>query len=282
MFKSHRQKGNTLAEYCLVAMLVVASSIGAWGLLGGGLNLNLEAMAKEMKSKGNRAQTAETNRIAAKDAHRKAEALANAANQGLHNASWNDVIETGVDPIVTTGGNGSTREMLNALKLSLKHAVDAGNLTPQQSNMANALANKGHSLAKMQSLLEKARFDAQGSADRYDAMRLDYNGRQYAPQELARQLTNEIEAFSKILWDTQNSGLDPKVVAVISAAGPKIVDYAAAARSIGLTTQQALLVGVGENKGDPQDVHYADDTHGRSVEVCNANGQTDSGKWCTP
>lgn len=288
--KRVRKPGNTITEYTLVALLAIAGSVGGWAIFGGGLNFSMDALKGDMASQIGSAQTAQAKRAAEAEAREKAAQLAQTPPDGLPNAAqarasgnaMDDLVDQGQDPIQVAGSGGNTREVLNALRLSIKRAIDAGDLPPEQAGLANQLANKGHELATMQGILERARFDAMGSASVYDNTRLTYNGQTYSPQQLARHLTNEIEVFAKLQWDTENSGLPPSVVSVVSIAAPKIKDYAASARSIAISTDEAMAVGVGENKGDPQNVVYADGTHGQSGNVCRANGQTDSGKRCNP
>lgn len=85
----------------------------------------------------------------------------------------------------TVGANGTTEELLTVLESLIAQMEAAGKLTPTQALALKKLANQGHAVANLESLLESAAQKAGNDNEKFQNMTFSYNGRELTSTGLA-------------------------------------------------------------------------------------------------
>jgi Flp pilus assembly pilin Flp len=198
------QQGNTLLEYGVVGMLVVATVVGVLMGVGGNLNAWFAGLKQDMRQTANAAE----NQARVVEQGRLAATVVESARQAAQNTASNSanlVLESVSDQAPQTVGARGTEALSQEIRQLANKYLATGNLSPADHDLVTQVANKGHEIAVLQGLLEGARRDSGGSAQTYNNYRFNFNGQQYSPDALMGVLGSTITEFQGLKSQAQAS-----------------------------------------------------------------------------
>jgi len=205
-------RGNTITEYALIGILVVVVCIVALQTLGSGLNSAMAMVRQNMKNHQLQASAA---LMAQKSA---ASGLAGQSGQ-LTAAQQALLQESLAQKLQTTGANGATEILADQLAATAALLLAQGQITQSQYDILMQLANQGHKMAQIESLVAQAVQMANGDPTAYANMTFTIDGQTYT----ANQLTDMLGYKGPTpYYFTGNSTLDP---AVASSADPELATF---------------------------------------------------------
>jgi hypothetical protein len=160
--------GNTLGEYGLVGALVLVSCLGGVALLGSSLEQVLDGFNQSLsvRPKVSSAESAQGNspvHSIPPSAQGVMQNPSGASPVGMTAATGssklmlnNLTVENTAKTIQVVGANGTTRELMKLLESRIQTMLAAGEITQEEANLLQELANKGHYLANVEKSLEDA------------------------------------------------------------------------------------------------------------------------------
>lgn len=147
-----KRTGQGLAEYSLIAGMIVLLAIPALFLLGGNISDMTQSMIAPMPKNAKPSLN-----VAGAASVAKGNSL-NQPTNTLADALGFDAFSSKAlaKEIQTAGANGATEVLANRIEQIAQQKLAAGEMTQDQFNRMMALANQGHRLAAMESLVEDA------------------------------------------------------------------------------------------------------------------------------
>lgn len=273
--------GQSLVEYGICASVVLVVCIVAMQALGGNLAEWMGLLKADM-SKGiqKTAQaTAEQQAVIA-----AAKGAVDAAGQpGVIDKALETLqgaqVEESTATIAVSGSNGSQTEAYATGILSqAKQSLDAGKLSQDEYNVILKMANKGHEIAQIQSLLEGAFQQSQGNSTAYASSSLTFNGQTYTPNQLNAVLDSSVIDFSALRSQasTQTGVLyDENLLSTINESGGHIINNGYASKQQNATADSFIQFQTEGVAGG------STETHQESATVCTAGSLQDSGTQCS-
>ncbi len=147
-----KRTGQGLAEYSLIAGMIVLLAIPALFLLGGNISDMAQSMIAPMPKNAKPSLNVASAASVAKgnSRHQPTNTLADALGFDAFSS------KALAKEIQTAGANGATEVLANRIEQIAQQKLAAGEMTQDQFNRMMALANQGHRLAAMESLVEDA------------------------------------------------------------------------------------------------------------------------------
>jgi hypothetical protein len=273
--------GQTLVEYGVCASAVLVVCIVAMQAMGGNLTEWLGLLKADM-SKGvqKTAQVTAEQQAVLSAAKGAVEAVGQSGNvdKALETMQGTGVEENNAT-ITVSGSNGSQTEAYATGILSqAKQSLDAGKLSKDEYNVILKMANKGHEIAQLQSLLEGAFQQSQGNSSAYASSNLNFNGQTYTPDQLNAVLDSNVRDFSALRSQasTQTGVLyDETLLSTIDNSGAQIINNGFSSMQQNLTAASFIQY---QNEGG---AGGSAETHQESATVCTAGSYQDSGTQCS-
>jgi hypothetical protein len=166
-------RGSGMAEYGLCGIILLLMCVVGFQTLGTGLNATLQDLKKDLASPAEAAQRQEA---AASAAAQHPVGKQPAVEPIPDVSSWPsaDALSTTVS---TSGANGATEMLANALQLNIAQWEKDGKLTPEQVNLLIELASRGHEIALAQKIMIEAHRQGQST--------VTYKGTKYSLIDLS-------------------------------------------------------------------------------------------------
>ncbi len=263
-------QGNTIQEYCLIGVLITLICIGGFSLMGTNWNDYMVSLKQDMLNH---------NQVAINAKAIKQQQITSAQEQQTANAS---VAPVGNKPanvtIETMGANGIIASYAQDILANAKQALASGSLTQAEYDVVVRLANKGHDIAQLQSLLEGAFKQSNGNSSVYAKTQLTFNGQSYTPAQLNAILESNISDFSALRSQAsvQHGVLYTQTLLnSINDNGGKIINNGYSSQQQNQTADSFIQYqseGVG---GGSQD------THQQSATICTSGQHLDTNNHCT-
>ncbi len=147
-----------MSEYAMIGATLLAVSIGVFMVFGSNLNELLGGVKADFRQKRDSGQKqAELNVLAKKQ-------LEAANNQAVVSEPEYLKLPDLVTSIQVSGANGAVKSMANDIRTSAQNAVAEGKMTQAEYQALLDLANQGHRIATILSLIETA-FGQSGKSD---------------------------------------------------------------------------------------------------------------------
>jgi polyhydroxyalkanoate synthesis regulator phasin len=120
--------------------------------------------------------------------------------------------------VQTLGANGATELLSNQLDTLAVQLVKQGQMTPAQITLLSDLANQGHRLAHIQSLVENAVQETGGDPQKMRQLSLDVNGVKKSAAEWTAEIgfNTGIES-AELLVQGKKSRPDPEMITFLNA-----------------------------------------------------------------
>jgi len=183
------KRGQSITEYGLIGVLIIVVSIGAITLFG----KNLTGVFNKVSNKADSQSIMSF--IQPKSG---AEASGSGSTPGL-NGSPGGMASNGAaagqtsnqqNITQTAGVNGGTEKASQDLIKIAQQTLAAGQIDQNQADLFMQVANQGHEMAVMESLMQNAYHQANGDKSTYDATPITYNGQTYTPAQITSQLSD--------------------------------------------------------------------------------------------
>lgn len=198
-----KPKGQGLAEYSLIALLILVVSIPAISLFGG----DLMGLLQDMFSGMNKSVTAQATPLSNAAMAQSGDLVAAERNFAGSSAAVKVTLKDGTvidlsqypqdlkKYVDATGSNGATNEMLAQLDSLIAQLKKGNQITPAQLSSLQDLSNQGHRIASIEKLLEDSYKNADSLNTIYSGQ-VTFDGKTYTPLTLR----------SLIGWDTGLNG----------------------------------------------------------------------------
>lgn len=178
--REHRS-GQSLSEYGLAGTLIAVAAVGGMLMLSDTTRQTFLDMLSGSKT-GIQATSTGTSHAQAQTPGTQTitVTLDSGKTLTLHNYPAN--LQNAVE---TAGANGTTVLLADSIQAMADQLLELEEITPEQRNLLAAIANQGHRLAQIESLVEKA---AVGSADKgaFLSTAIEFDGKLYSnPYDLA-------------------------------------------------------------------------------------------------
>lgn len=186
MLKRRVSLGQSLAEYTLVAGLLVISGVAGMQMLVGLFAEKQNTMWNSFSASAPRVQAA------APGAGGSGELAFTGTNYPLTIQGYEAMVADMNGIVETSGGAGATKELAAYIKSLAEQALKDGTIDETQANLFQVLANKGHDLGLIQEGLTAAIASAPGSMtkDEFAQSPLTINGETRKTFEWVRELEN--------------------------------------------------------------------------------------------
>lgn len=148
-----RKAGQSLAEYTLLGGMLALTLIGGLTTLTNTLDATFLEMSNRFS--GGAGAAANANGVNANNNEVNGFAEVNITLKDGSILNLADFPVNGASVIETSGANGYTKQLSNALLSLSKQLEEAGEITPEQSALFAQLAQRGHNMAGAQSAVEK-------------------------------------------------------------------------------------------------------------------------------
>jgi hypothetical protein len=172
-------RGNNIIEYALVGALVIVVSITGLQLIGQHFNSALAMVRKDVQlHQGTATAAIAARKQAAAAAVSGAVSQVNAAEIAL-------LQESLAQKLQTSGANGATEMLANQLAATAALLLSQGNIDQNQYGILMKLANQGHKMAQVESMVEQAAKMANGDYTAFSNMKFTVDGQTYTAPQLA-------------------------------------------------------------------------------------------------
>jgi hypothetical protein len=164
-------RGNSITEYALIALLVVILCIGAMQIVGGAFNSVLAKAKGDMTS------------------HKQSAMLASVKTGAGSTMTQSQLAQLQMslsDKVQTAGANGSTEILASQIDSTAALLLSQGKIDQAQYDILMKLANQGHQVAQIQSMISDALRLSNGSYDQFANTKFDWNGQSYTAIELTK------------------------------------------------------------------------------------------------
>ena len=204
--------GNTIPEYVLPALLVLALSITSLQLFGKNFNGLFSSLQGDMQQSIQTTASAKEKQVKALAAFDQAAAdgafpsgnppskLCDAQGNCISVGSAMDMKST----IETVGANGTIKVMADKLKLLGAYLLANHQITPEQAGIFNDLANQSYKIGVISGLVEQTAKTCGANADCFNGTRVSYNGQMASMKDLSG-LIGYIPLSASDPSQTQNS-----------------------------------------------------------------------------
>lgn len=172
--------GNSLTEYGFIGASILVACIAVLMMLGSNIDAGLARLQGDVSTNVTAAREAEAQAAAA-----RATALIQQASE--ENGLGLDTTELSRQ-LATSGANGATTQLANQMAQSIQELQAQGKLDPAQANLLLRLANQGHEIAQVMSLLESAAAAAGNDPVKFENTSIIYNGKTYTPKTLGLEI----------------------------------------------------------------------------------------------
>jgi|GEM_PF-4041263 len=187
-----RASGNTIVEYALCGLLIVCVCIATFNVLGQNLNSIFLRMKNAKNAYG-------VHSLAMGKGFINKTGGAGSIMVGLSAQNAGLLQEPLAQRLMTTGANGSTEQLAQYLSALVQQKLADGTITQDQANVLLQLANKAHEMASIESMIQTALNNANGSYDAFVAQKFTVNGVTYAADQLTSLLSiNQIMSPSNV------------------------------------------------------------------------------------
>lgn len=284
--------GVSLAEYTLIGTLVLLVTVGAFIMAGNNLDTILQDLKGDM--------------VAKIDSAKAFEASANTTNTNTTATSTTGAtVYTGLDSLMpmsqfvaTSGANGSTTLLANAIEITAEQALTTGQLTEGQYRTLIDLANEGHRIAEALRLIEEAfSYAAINGGNPYDA-KVYFEGQTTTAVNLANDLGFDgytrsmpsdpldpsldadpfMQAFQDAYMAAKSSGaLNDQAIDTQITKLAKQIAFTSTALDLALFDYDDDLI----NKAELVEGTASKLTDVDSVQICETGSGTDSGTQCS-
>jgi len=190
-----RASGNTIVEYALCGLLIVCVCIATFNVLGQNLNSIFLRMKNAKNAYGVHSLALGKGFINKTGGTGSIMVGLSAQNAGL-------LQQPLAQRLMTTGANGSTEQLAQYLSALVQQKLADGTITQDQANLLLQLANKAHEMASIESMIQTALTNANGSYDAFVAQKFTVNGVTYAADQLTSLLSiNQIMTGASSMSD---------------------------------------------------------------------------------
>jgi Flp pilus assembly pilin Flp len=283
-------RGHGVTEYGLVAVLVVAAIIGALALFGKNINLAFSGMVPHVEPKPPSLSVTHTS-----GASGSSGGLGAGGDTSLDSALSGSLSTT----VMTSGVNGSSTILANAMETVANQALQTGNLTEDQYNTLIQLSNQAHKLAEMEAVIEAAAENYRRGDGYFLDLYVTYEGRRVTigslydkmgykrsgrddlasiDDPLNSRAYSETQAFIDLYNDLERSGAlsDSYMNSVVTRLSTNIL-YLNDSLDIALRN----IVRENIRPSELQDSAASTVTTSNAVSICTTGNGTDSGSACS-
>lgn len=259
-----RTKGNTIAEYVFIAVLILTASL--FVLLNFGHGFKERILGLKDESSLHAKQAADIQERIRTDAALSAVTTI----PGVGGKDGNYLLDTIV--VQATGSNGDTSNSGVYGNTGKSHSGGGQRttLTNRLKTMVTKLANQAHQIAQMEGLLSSISKYSEGSTQKFTTTNLYFQGKLMNADQLAAVLTqgNAMRALQRqknaIMESRASQNLKNTISHLTDAVMKTAVD----------TSHQ---VASGSTNVDHQ---ASSDTHQNAGSICRAGGNYDNGRRC--
>jgi len=291
--------GNSIPEYMVIALFLIFISLAGIQLLSANLNTAMAKVRDDMKTH----QQAAQNVLAAEQAAAAAAASgASGTGAGLTAAQAALLQQSLADKVQTSGANGATELLANQLSAAAELLLAEGKIDASQYDILMQLANQGHEIAQIESLIANAISSANGDTTLLQNMTLVYNGSTYTVTELSQmigtgatpadlatsnvlaldpaQYDSQIASFASLYTEALNSGAlsDPTALSTVTSAAQQIGNLA---ESVEDTVYQVNNTGLAATTAAVQTQVASVASQMDSSNICTAGSFQDNGVLCS-
>ncbi|WP_373533521.1 hypothetical protein [Vampirovibrio sp.] len=265
--KQHR--GNTMAEYALIASMVCLVSLTTLLAFSGAFSNQVGNLKVSMK-----ANTMAANEQATELAAIKALGNQNSVSRQNLNAdafsAQNDVGNT-----LTTGANGKILGLNAMAGDNLASALP--HISREDKNLVKDVANTAHQIARFQEMLEQLSEYSNGDMDKFRNSVVVVDGNRMTAFELASTLgdTGLSAKLAKMKQQILSSGMGNAVKGKVSSISEEIRHDA---NTTSDTTNEVLSENTNPKK--VSDVTDSKETDQKASMICKSTGGKDTGKNC--
>lgn len=288
--KRLNQLGNTVVEYALIGVSLLALSFAGLNLMGGNLNSLFLLMNTDMNQHMQNASTVNAQHASAKLGFQAA-----ASSQTKTVPAANPITPTipappftgnGAGPVTqTVGANGTTETYAQNITDQAAQSLANGEISEADYNLVVKLANKGHEIAQIQGMLEQAMTASNGNTSTYAAMTFPFQGQNYTAAQLATLVTTSNADFQAIqLAAEQKVGIvgSPALLGIIQVSGGQILMNGANIANMTQSVDKAVYTSQQLDNSGQSVSSTSVGTHAESGTICNGGQATDSGTNCHP
>lgn len=182
--RRHSTKGQSIAEYVILAGMIAMSTIGALNVFGDSLSDKAEEFWVAFNANGPAAATVPTIAAAMPAAPPTGVQVALGGGGTVMQGSYTNAEElfNSLNNMVETGGaHGVTKETLGYLGQVVQQKLDAGEITQEDANELLWLADKGYEMAEVHAVIQNV-MNATDPAN-LDTTAVSYGGQTYANVE---------------------------------------------------------------------------------------------------
>lgn len=189
--------GQGMAEYCLIAALVLVATIGALILLGkntSGIFGNMLANRPSATASVTATTSAAAGSAAAATSSTSATMAGTSAptgNQQPFTVTLSDGTQLQLSTypsdlkqaVSTVGANGTTQMLLDTLKSVISQLQADGKIDQNQASLLSNVANQGHQMADLEAVIEN-QVSSCSTISCYNSSTVSFQGQTYNPQDL--------------------------------------------------------------------------------------------------
>jgi len=290
-------RGNTITEYALIGILVVVVCIVALQTLGSGLNSAMAMVRQNMKNHQLQASAALMAQKSAASGLAGQNGQLTAAQQAL-------LQESLAQKLQTTGANGATEILADQLAATAALLLAQGQITQSQYDILMQLANQGHKMAQIETMVNQAVQMANGDYTAFSNMKFTFDGQTYTAPELsgllgfngptpyyfanngtlnsavANTADPELATFLSLYNQALSSGAlsNPLALSTVNSAASQIAALGELTESVSPEMQRGDIT----TAADAASLQVSQATQMNSSQICTAGNFQDNGVLCTP
>lgn len=259
-------RGNALAEYTLIAMLLCLVSIAAVFSMSGAFSERISVIKSDMQGQvdGTNAQAIQMAATRAMRAGGSAILASDSSGFGGSNGK-----------AMTTGANGDTMALTGKTGEGLADILS--NLSEKEKNLVQAVANTAHEIARMQELLEQLSQYSGGDMEKFRNSQIMVDGELMTAYDLAVKL-GQAGLAAQLERKTNSvlaSGITDSVKGTVAAISDKVKDKATETSDI---TNEVLITN--SDPAQVEEVSNSKETSKNAAKICKAAGGKDDGTQC--
>jgi hypothetical protein len=283
------QTGNTILEYSLIGLLIALGCMVGCLSFGKNFANAISGLKTEMSTRNQLAIEASKNAKMLSSTNPSSGSSGTSSKLGLTSEEQTLLEQPLSDKLQTTGANGTTELLAKQLELLAAQLLADGKITEEQSDAILRLANQGHYMAHLESLIEQASgqstvvmdgqtYSTWDLASRLGFMAIPPDGFATADVFSSDYTGNqevELAKFIALYKEVMASGAasDPLVSSTILNASVQIVN-------IGESMEDAIYRD--SNGYDLKNQLASRVTQMNSSRICTSGNFTDNGLLCKP
>lgn len=287
-------EGNTIIEYMLISLLLVIFCVAAMQVLGSSFNLAIAKIQNDIKTHNQNTMAVLL----------KKNAQVAGLNLIMNQIQLDQLKMSLSDKLQTTGANGSTELLANQIGSTAVLLLAEGKIDQSQYNILMKLANQGHRMAQIETLIAQAVRMSNGNFETFTNIKFVFDGQTYAANQLtdllgfngpspaalfsinpldpslASSADPELATFLSLYNQALDSGAlsDPLALSTVKSATSQIASLGEIVESVspqmyaGAVTTEAEIIALQASQASQVE----------SSQICTVGNFQDNGILCRP